>query len=210
MRLAIVISLCVLIVVFSIGSLLVYGNWRKDRYDPLIVDAANRHDLPPSLVKAIIDARGRFNYDSRGERGEVGLMQVPQEGVAQYRTMVMKNPEYDFGWVCVNKAHPPHDETIRHNLSGTCNICRTPLIRGESYPKQNIEMGAWYLARLKAEIEKATQRKGDDVIRFVVAAYCLTEKTARKVTDNYRNPVFPPLIKEVLDAYQRYKRKGLR
>lgn len=210
MRLAIVISLCALIVAFSTGSLLVYENWRKDRYDPLIVEAASRHDLSPALLKAIIDTRSRFNYDTRGERGEVGLMQVPQEGVARYKTVVMENPEYDFGWVCINKAHPPHDESIRHNLFGTCNICRTLLIRGECYPKQNIQMGAWYLARLKAEIEKATQRGGDDAIRFVVAAYCLTEKTVRRVTDNYRNPVFPPLIEEVLDAYERYKRKGLR
>ncbi len=214
MRLAILISLCILIVAFSVGSLLVYENWRTGRYDKPIIEAANKHHLQPALLKAIVDARGHFNYYTKGERGEVGLMQAPQEAVTQYKTVVMKDPDYDFGWVCINKAHPPHDETIRHTLPGTCNICRTPLIRGELYPKRNIEVGAWYLARLKTHVEKATQGKDADVIPLVIAAYCLTEKTVQDVTDNYRNPVLPPRlrnsVKDVLDAYERYKRKRLR
>jgi soluble lytic murein transglycosylase-like protein len=214
MRLAILISICVLLVAFSVGSLVVYENWRKERYDPLIIEAANQHHLHPALLKAIMDARGRFRYYARGERGEIGLLQVPQEGIARYKSEIMNDPDYDFGWVCINKGHPPHDETIRQNLPGTCNICRSPLIRGELYPKKNIEVGAWYLARLKSDIEQAARGKAGDVIPLVIAAYCLTDQTVRNVTDNYSDPVLPPRlrnpVRDVLDKYQRYKRKGLK
>ncbi|NQT84662.1 transglycosylase SLT domain-containing protein [bacterium] len=214
MRLAVLISLCVLIVAGSIGSLVFYANWNRDRYDPLIIEAATQYDLHPALLKAIIDVRGHFNYYAGGEKGEVGLLQVPQEGVRAYKTQVMKNPDYDFGWICINKAHPPHNKTIRQKLPGVCNICRTPLIRGELYPKKNIEVGAWYLAKLTSDIEKATGQNGKDVVPLVVAAYCLTEKTVREVTNDYGSLQLPTRlyssIKDVLDVYRRYKRKGLK
>jgi len=222
-RLAILISLCVLIVAFSIGSFFVYENWRNDRYDSLIIEAANKHHVHPALLKAIVAARARFTYYARGEKGEVGLMQVPQEGVTEYKEykrQATNDSDWDFGWVCINKAHPPHDETIRHNLPGTCNICRTPLVRGECYPKENTEMGAWYLDKLKTKlmsgIQNATQESVEDdvLIPLVIAAYCLTEETVRKETDNYRNPVLPPRlrnsIQDVLDMHKRYKQKGLK
>ncbi len=217
MRLAILISLCVLIIAFSIGSVVVYENWRRDRYDPLIIEAATKHHVHPALLKAIADVRGRFNYRAKGEKGEIGLLQVPHDGVTEYETQVMKDPAYDFGWVCVNKAHPPH-KAIKYELARVCNICRTPLIRGECYPEQNIEIGAWYLAeltnRLKADVKKATGQavEEENVIPFLIAAYCLSEKTVRDATRDYRDPLPQGLhssIRDVLDAYDRYKRKGL-
>jgi hypothetical protein len=217
MRLAVLISLCVLIVAFAVGSILIYENWKKDRYDPLIIEAAYEHDLPPALLKAIIAVRGEFNYYTRGDKGEVGLLQVPSEGIREYKKVVMNNPDYDFGWVCINKAYPPHDRTLVHRLPGVCNICRSPLIRGECYPKRNIEVGAWYLAHLKERSEtaiQATDQSVRDVIPLVVAAYCLTEKTVLDGTDGYRNPQLPPRlrdsIEDILEMYRRYKRKGLR
>jgi len=213
MRLAILISFCVLIIAFFVGSLVVYEDWRKDRYDPLIIEAAYQHHLPPALLKAIIAARARFKYYAKGEKGEIGLLQVPQEGVADYKRAIHA-PDFDFGWVCINKAHPPHDKTLRQRFPGVCTICRSPLVRGECYPRENIEMGAWYLAKLKSDIEKQIPGSSADPIPLVVAAYCLTERAVRERTDNYRTPVLPPRlrssIEDILDIYERYKRKGLK
>jgi len=210
----------VLIVAFSVGSLVHYVNWKKNRYDALAIEAATQYDLHPALLKAIMAARAHFKYDTSGERGEVGLLQVPLEGVTEYKKEVKNNPDFDFGWVCINKAHTRHDETIRRSLPGTCDICRSPLIRGKLYPKENVEMGAWYLStlksRLKTDIEKATQASinDEDLIPLVIAAYCLSETTVRSKTHDYGDPVLTPelrnSIKHVLDMYQRYKRKGLK
>lgn len=214
MRLAILISLCVLIFTFSIGSIVFYRSWKRNRYDTLIIEAATESGLHPALLKAIMDTRGHFTYYTRGSKGEVGLLQVPEDGVRDYKTLVKKDEEFEFGWVCINKAHPPHEPDMKDNLPRTCNICRSPLVPGEYYPKDNIMMGAWYLAQLKKKVEDATQGKVDDVIPLVTAAYCRTEATVREKTDNYRNPDLPPdlrnSISDVLDKFRRYKQKGLK
>ena len=215
MRLAILISVCVLIVAFSIGSFFSYENWRTHRYDGLLVEAAVKHGLPFALLKAVADARGHFNYYTMGENGEVGLLQAPQEGVAEYKTEVKKNPDYEFGYVCINKEHRPHSrEGIIQSVRGVCNICRTRLVPGLWHPKDNVDIGAWYLAKLKKEIEEGAKNKVGDVTPLLVAAYCLTERSVREATDNYQNPDLPPRlrssIKDVLDKYARYRRKALK
>jgi soluble lytic murein transglycosylase len=47
-------------------------------YDPLIVSAALRHNVDPSLVKAVIWQESRFRPDATGGAGERGLMQVTE------------------------------------------------------------------------------------------------------------------------------------
>jgi hypothetical protein len=177
------------------------------------VEAAVKHGLPFALLKALANARGHFNYYTMGENGEVGLLQVPQEGVAGYKTEVKKNPKYEFGYVCMNKEYPPHKGII-HSVRGVCNMCRTRLVPGLWYPKDNADIGAWYLAKLKKEIEEATKNSVTDVIPLLVGSYCLTDRSVREATDNYRNPVLPPRlrssIKDVLDKYARYRRKALK
>jgi hypothetical protein len=213
MRLAVLISLSVLIVAFSIGSFFTYDNWRTHRYDGLLVENAVKHGLPFALLKAVADARGRFNYYTMGENGEVGLLQVPQEGVAEYKAEVKKNPDYEFGYVCINKEYPPH-KGIVYSVRGVCNICRMRLVPGLWHPKDNAEIGAWYLAKLKKEIEEATKNSVRDVTPLLVAAYCLTERSVREATNNYQNPDLPPRlrssIKDILDKYDRYRRKALK
>jgi hypothetical protein len=212
MRLAILISICVVIVALSVVSFLTYENWRTHRYDHLIMEAAVDHQLPPGLLKAIMDARGHFNYYTMGEKGEVGLLQVPQEGVAEYKKAKL-SPEYEFGYVCINKAYPPHTG-IKQNVRGPCNICKSRLIPEMWYPRQNVEVGAWYLAKLKADIEGADgsgKRNLEEAIPLMVAAYCLTDKNVRVATDNFRNPVLPPglrnSIRDILEKYERYRQR---
>lgn len=54
---------------------------REKMYDPLILEAANRHNIPPSLIKAVILRESKFTANIRGAHEEYGLMQIT-EGAA--------------------------------------------------------------------------------------------------------------------------------
>ena len=47
-----------------------------DRYDHLIAEASKRHDIPFSLLKAIIKAESNFNRKAVSKAGALGLMQL--------------------------------------------------------------------------------------------------------------------------------------
>ena len=48
----------------------------EHRFDPLIQKAANRYDVDPALVKAIIKAESGYNPKAISKRGAKGLMQL--------------------------------------------------------------------------------------------------------------------------------------
>lgn len=53
--------------------------WRshhEDQYDPLILSAAAENGCDPSLVKAVAWRESKLNPNTRGSKGEVGLMQI--------------------------------------------------------------------------------------------------------------------------------------
>ncbi len=50
--------------------------WREHRYDKEILAAAQRYQLDPGLVKAVVWRESHFNSDARGRAGELGLMQI--------------------------------------------------------------------------------------------------------------------------------------
>ena len=54
---------------------------REKKYDSLIVETAKRHNIPPSLIKAVILRESKFQEHVRGAHGEYGLMQIT-EGAA--------------------------------------------------------------------------------------------------------------------------------
>ena len=49
---------------------------REKMYDHIILQAAERHDVPPALVKAVIRRESKFEESVRGGHGEYGLMQI--------------------------------------------------------------------------------------------------------------------------------------
>ncbi len=59
----------------------IFFHTRYDRYDDLIIQAAQRYGVSPSLVKAVIWRESRFQPDMLGKHGERGLMQLT-EGAA--------------------------------------------------------------------------------------------------------------------------------
>ena len=45
-------------------------------YTNLILNASNRQDVDPNLIRAVIMQESRFDPDARGDQGEIGLMQI--------------------------------------------------------------------------------------------------------------------------------------
>lgn len=49
---------------------------REKKYDSIIMEAAARHKVPPTLIKAVIKRESKFKEAARGGHGEYGLMQI--------------------------------------------------------------------------------------------------------------------------------------
>lgn len=74
------VILCILILSFVTGiSYFIHSYLFKERekkYDDLIQTVALRHNVPPTLVKAVIRRESKFKAGVRGGHGEYGLMQI--------------------------------------------------------------------------------------------------------------------------------------
>lgn len=57
---------------------------RQSRYDPLILKASAENGCDPNLVKAIVWRESRFNPNSRGQAGELGLMQIMPQVASEW------------------------------------------------------------------------------------------------------------------------------
>jgi len=58
-------------------------------YDDLISDAADRHGVDFSLIKAIIRAESNFNPEAVSKKGAMGLMQIMPENL---KTLKIRDP----------------------------------------------------------------------------------------------------------------------
>ena len=56
----------------------------ENRYDRIIRTAASQHQLPPSLVKAVVWRESRFIASARGRAGEIGLMQLTEVAAQEW------------------------------------------------------------------------------------------------------------------------------
>jgi soluble lytic murein transglycosylase len=52
---------------------------RLDRYSRLIKEVAERHDVEPALIKAVVRAESDFNPSAISKKGAIGLMQLMPE-----------------------------------------------------------------------------------------------------------------------------------
>ena len=68
---------------------------REKRYDQIIQTVALRHNVPSSLVKAVIYRESKFQEHIRGRHGEYGLMQITtlaaDDWIRERRKTVFKN-----------------------------------------------------------------------------------------------------------------------
>ncbi len=58
------------------GAVWRWHEWREHSQDGPILAAARRYGVEPALVKAVVWRESRFNPETRGGKGEIGLMQV--------------------------------------------------------------------------------------------------------------------------------------
>ena len=65
---------------------------RATQYDDLIAEHANRHDLSPDFVRAVIQAESAFNPYASSPKGAMGLMQLMPSTAAEYRVLNAYNP----------------------------------------------------------------------------------------------------------------------
>ena len=58
---------------------------RQVNLEPIMIQAAQRNEVPLALLKAVIWKESRFKPNSRGSHGEIGLMQLMPIAVEQWR-----------------------------------------------------------------------------------------------------------------------------
>jgi len=79
----------VLLALAGIPTGLTVQRWRQDlraqAFDRLIRETALRHGIAPGLVKAVIWKESRFRPACVGRAGEMGLMQITQGAVTDWR-----------------------------------------------------------------------------------------------------------------------------
>ena len=56
---------------------------RSSRYDKLIVKYGRKNHVDPTLLKAVIWKESNFDQNSRGSKGEIGLMQLLPDGAVK-------------------------------------------------------------------------------------------------------------------------------
>lgn len=67
----------------SVRDMLMTGP--ENAYDSYIYVAAEKHNVEPALIKAVISQETRFQADVRGGAGEIGLMQIiPNKAVTDW------------------------------------------------------------------------------------------------------------------------------
>ena len=60
------------------------NNWKEDRLDRIVRQAAERHNVDPALVKAVITTESGWNPQAVSRKGAVGLMQLIPETAQRF------------------------------------------------------------------------------------------------------------------------------
>lgn len=142
-RLALLLMACLCLATALLG----YLHWRTTRFDDLIRDVAEHHQLDFLLVKALIYEESWYDPDARGQNGEIGLMQVTPIVEQEYRQLQRKvaSPKPNLG-------------TPADNLTVGCWYLRQSLDIFKNYPISTVMALARYNAgesRVKSWIKQA-------------------------------------------------------
>lgn len=74
------------------AAALPYMGINKKKFADLIVEAANRHQVDPRLVHAVIQAESAYDANAVSSAGAVGLMQLMPDTARRYGVMDRNNP----------------------------------------------------------------------------------------------------------------------
>ncbi|MGH8549899.1 MAG: transglycosylase SLT domain-containing protein [Methylococcales bacterium] len=70
------------------------GNHRSPkRYEPIILSAAQRHNVDPRLIRAVIRAESSYNPNATSHKGAVGLMQLMPQTADRYGVTDREDPD---------------------------------------------------------------------------------------------------------------------
>jgi len=75
-----VAAVLVLLAVFG------WRHWREHRFDGDIAAAAQRYQMDPALIRAVIWRESDFHPGARGKAGELGLMQIRGPAAQEWAT----------------------------------------------------------------------------------------------------------------------------
>ncbi len=101
MKKSLPISLSIIFVIFLLLMILnIFNNRQKNErlFTPHIERIAQKYQVSPNLIKAIVKRESKFRYTARGSKGEVGLMQLMPD--------VVKD------WNRVHKTNHSHNDAI--------------------------------------------------------------------------------------------------
>jgi hypothetical protein len=173
MKFYIVAALTVLLIVAGIASVFIYRHWDLGRYDEIIIDKAERYDLPPELLKAIV-----FHADPRENRA--GLTGLPVEVFDAYQKAMMTRP---YRFVCRHRKKPPHKKELFDERK-RCPVCGTSYIEEFFLPEINIEIGAWYLAYLRSQVKGRINVESSNNLDLALFAYLFDWRTLMLETND--------------------------
>ena len=68
---------------------------KESSFYPIIIEAADKHDVDPALIKAIIMAESRYNPMATSEKGAIGLMQIMPRTASAFSAEDMYDPVHN-------------------------------------------------------------------------------------------------------------------
>ena len=143
-------------------------------YDKEIRNAANKHGLPPELVRAVIKQESRFQNDKVGEAGEIGLMQILPRGAAAE-------------WARVNKCPMPSSAELKKvevNLDIGCWYLARAMKRYQEYRYCTELALADYNAGTRNASRWKPADKNGEMIHLI--DFPTTRKYVTEIMHNYR------------------------
>ena len=150
--------------------------WVDDtKFSREIGEAAQRHSLPPELVRAVVFQESRFDPRARGAKGEIGLMQLlPSGAVAEWSR------------VCKKKA-PTEDQLFDPalNLEIGCWYLGRALRRWKDYnDRVELALIQYNAGEARAKRWKPDSPKGSVLPRIKLRT---TKRYVEQITKRYRN-----------------------
>lgn len=147
-------------------------------YTAEIRAAAERHGLPPELVRAVVRRESRFDASAVGGAGEIGLMQLLPSGAAAE-------------WARVNKRPAPGDRELfdpEFNLEIGCWYLARAMKRWRKY-------------RCAAELALAEYNAGAKN----AARWAPADPRATDVTGRIDYPGTRDYVREIMEDYRRHR-----
>lgn len=165
MRLVVLIVIAALIAVAAIGSYMHFRSWSAGRFNAVIIEAAERHDVDPALLKAIVEVQTRAV-----QRGQIRIGEGDSRwGLISRRIAniyLEAHGRREWGYVCPSRRFANHDPDQPEQFTSTAEeyknnrkkqVCRTPgcgqpLVEELQELRTNLDVVAWFLAEAKRSI----------------------------------------------------------